>query len=139
PATPAAAAGQPTDSDEDMAECARTRASLMAGIATESQALGDAGGMESATMRKRYLAQQRTMQAATGRLRGRLRGGHASRAAGMARRAAVAAGAERVRGPREHARVAPAPDLLPAHPDRPRPPAAVAASANGAAAPADDA
>lgn len=139
PATPAAAAGQPTDSDEDMAECARTRASLMAGIATESQALGDAGGMESATMRKRYLAQQRTMQAATGRLRGRLRDRLASRSADMARLAEVDAVMEMVLSPREHALLASVPDLLSAHLDRLRPPAAEAASANDAAPPADDA
>lgn len=108
--------------DEDADECARIRAALAQAIADDRelgrQAAGDGEGADYAVFRQRYLAHQRAMQAATGRLRGKLRDRLAGKSADMARLAAVDAAMEVALSPREQALLAAAPDLLGAHFER---------------------
>ncbi len=74
--------------------------------------------VDYAVFRQRYLAIQRSMQAATGNLRGRLRDMLAQRSADMAPLAAVDAAMERVLSPREQALLAHVPALLGDHFER---------------------
>lgn len=71
-----------------------------------------------AVFRQRYLAIQRSMQAATGSLRGRLRDMLAQKTADMAQLAAVDAAMERVLSPREQTLLAHVPALLGGHFER---------------------
>src|SRR5690606_3108278 len=87
---------------DDVDDCIRARSSLAAAIANETMALGDGAAAGPAELRKRYLGQQRAMQAVTGRLRGRLRDRLAARSADMARLAEVDAVMELVLSPKEH-------------------------------------
>jgi len=108
-------------------ECARVRTSLASSIAGDrtfatarqrgsEYALAEEGGanevVDYAVFRQRYLAIQRSMQVATGNLRGRLRDMLAQRTADMAQLAAVDAAMERVLSPREQTLLAHVPALL---------------------------
>lgn len=121
------------------AECAQARATLQQGIAGEPL-LAPRGGADVACVdfgpyRERYLALQRAMHGATGRLRGALRDRLAAGPIQMARLAEVDALMEQVLAPREQRWLASVPALLgerferlrPASPD-PADPAAPAAS-----------
>jgi hypothetical protein len=131
---PAAAdsAVPPFGSTEE-SECARVRTSLAKAIAgdpafaTSSQRMAEYALAEEADAneavdyspyRQRYLAIQRSMQAATGKLRGRLRDMLARTTADMARLAAVDAAMERALSPREQALLAHVPALLGEHFER---------------------
>jgi hypothetical protein len=109
------------------AECARAREVLIAAIKDDpALAMGTSAGPPAgadaapaddttpdfSVLRQCYLARQRAMQAATGRLRGRLREALARSSAGMARLAEVDAVMELALSPREHALLANVPDLL---------------------------
>jgi hypothetical protein len=108
-------------------ECARVRRSLVGDIVSDitfaalpqrglEYALVEEAGpgdvVDYALFRQRYLAIQRSIQAATGNLRGRLRDMLARASADMARLAAVDAVMERVLSPREQALLARVPALL---------------------------
>jgi hypothetical protein len=131
---PSAAAGDPPafDSAEED-ECARVRNSLANAITAEHEWLavvqrgvepstaGETGAnvvVDYAAFRQRYLAVQRSMQAATGHLRGRLRDMLAQTSAEMARLADVDAVMELALTPREHALLAAVPGLLGQHFER---------------------
>ena len=108
------------DSTEEN-ECARVHASLVSTIAGD-RAFAKEGGANEAVdyseFRQRYLAIQRSMQAATGNLRGRLRDMLAQRTADMARLAAVDAAMERALSPREQTLLGHVPALLGEHFER---------------------
>jgi hypothetical protein len=88
-------------------------ASVWAGQASVAGA-----SVEYADFRQCYLARQRAMQSATGRLRGHLRDLLAGTSAGMARLADVDAVMEATLSPREHALLASVPGLLGVHFER---------------------
>ena len=136
--------GRPMQADgtaftlEDENECARVRAALSAGITGDPALAPAAARPERASdddvdyeaFRQRYLKHQRAMQAATGRLRGKLRDRLAARDSESARLAAVDAAMELSLSPREHALLAAAPRLLGAHFERLR--QAASSAADGA-------
>ncbi len=113
-------AGVPTPVSAEEIECARVRSSLANAIAgdpvfatsvqRDAAEAGAPGVAEYAPFRQRYLAIQRSMQAATGNLRGRLRDVLAETTAGMARLAAVDAVMEQALSPREQMLLAAVPD-----------------------------
>ena len=128
--------------DRDDAEaCARARSTLLAAIASAPELVApqpqpgtqdaEAGAavvaIEFAPFRQRHITLQRSMQAATGRLRGELRDRLAQQSADMARLAEVDAVMEGALSPREHALLGAVPALLETHFDRLR--AAAGASA----------
>ncbi|RPD84090.1 DUF3348 family protein [Luteimonas sp. 100069] len=132
---PAAEQGAQVIDRDDAAVCAKARATLLASIVEapelvipQPQAAGasDDGDAEAAPeaaidfapFRQRHLALQRSMQMATGRLRGDLRDRLAERSAEMARLAEVDAVMEGVLSPREHALLGAVPALLEAHFER---------------------
>lgn len=122
---PPAADGAATPAFDDAGDeaCARVRASLAGAIADDGELAGAApesadAAADYAPFRQRYLAMQREMQAATGRLRGRLRDRLAAGPAGMARLAEVDAVMEAALSPREHALLAAVPTLLGRHFER---------------------
>jgi len=111
----------PTFGSDEENECARVRASLASTIAGDRAFAKEGGANEAAdysVFRQRYLAIQRSMQAATGNLRGRLRDMLAQRTVDMARLAAVDAVMERALSPREHTLLAHVPVLLGDHFER---------------------
>ena len=111
----------PTFGSAEENECARVRNSLVSTIAGDRAFAKEGGANEAAdysVFRQRYLAIQRSMQAATGNLRGRLRDMLAQRTADMARLAAVDAVMERALGSREHTLLAHVPVLLGDHFER---------------------
>jgi len=116
PAATAADAGLPSG-DAEAAACARARATLVAAIART-----DTPDMLSATdfapFRRRCLDLQRSMLAATGQLRGRLRDALAAGGPAMARLAEVDAVMEMTLSPREQALLAGTPALLGQHFER---------------------
>ena len=121
----APADGPRFDAAEDAA-CLQLRAQLREAIANDPQLAivgadaaraGDVA--DFAPLRSCYLAHQRAMLTATGRLRGRLRDMLAARAP-LARVGEVDAAMEQVLAPREHALLAAVPDLLAAHFERMR-------------------
>lgn len=107
-------------------ECIRVRTSLANAIAGDrafasSSQGGDAGASEPVdytVFRQRYLALQRTMHAATGNLRGRLRDRLAETTTEMARLAAVDAVMEQALSPREQTLLGAVPALLGEHFER---------------------
>lgn len=120
--------------DRDDAEaCLRARSTLLASIAgapelaapqqpqagapDDDTAVNEAA-IDFAPFRQRHLALQRSMQAATGRLRGELRDRLAQRSADMARLAEVDAVMEGALSPREHALLGAVPALLETHFER---------------------
>ena len=111
----------PTFGSAEENECARVRASLASTIAGDRAFAKEGGANEAvdySVFRQRYLAIQRSMQAATGNLRGRLRDMLAQRTVDMARLAAVDAVMERALGSREHTLLAHVPVLLGDHFER---------------------
>ncbi len=111
------------DFQAEAGECMRARQRLVDAIgngdewdAVLSRALASCtetdAGADYAPFRKRYVTLQNAMQAATGRLRGRLRERLAQGGADMARLADVDAVMEGVLSPREHTLLAKVPDLL---------------------------
>ncbi len=127
--------GKPSEVDVDAQafgraeedECARVRRTLVASIAGEgifatsrqrgvehasTEEEGAPEAVDYSVFRQRYLAIQRSMQAATGNLRGRLRDMLAQQSVDMARLADVDAVMERVLSPREQALLARVPALL---------------------------
>jgi len=120
------APGATFGSEEDAA-CARTRAALANTIASGSPMVnpGPPGEVSDApaaidyiAFHQHYLAMQRAMQTATGKLRGQLRDRLAGASAEMARLAEVDAMMEGVLSPREHKLLAAVPTLLGAHFER---------------------
>ena len=125
--------GSPADDDAEEEECGRVRMSLAQAIASapeltpphavqsdQAPAGASAAGTEAdyGAFRQRYLTLQRSMQAATGRLRGRLRDRLAQRSADLARLADLDAVMELTLSPREQALLATVPGLLGAHFER---------------------
>lgn len=127
----AADPGAPESGGAEQKECARMRRSLISAItddrvlATPRQRVGEPAGeaglpeaVDYAGFRQRHLSLQRSMQAATGELRGRLRDTLARKSAGMARLAAVDAAMEAALSPREQSLLAHVPGLLGEHFER---------------------
>lgn len=117
------AAGATFDSAEDAA-CARTRAVLADTIASgfpianqsvPSEVSDAPAPMDYSSFHQHYVAMQRAMQTATGKLRGQLRDRLAGTSAEMARLAEVDAMMEAVLSPREHKLLAAVPALLGEH------------------------
>lgn len=108
--------------DEEAAECARVRQSLVNAItgARELVARGIVAGTtpDVAPLRQRYTTLQRSMQSNTGHLRGRLRDILATVSPQMARLAEVDAVMELALSPREQALFSHVPGLLAHHFDR---------------------
>lgn len=100
--------------------CAHTRAALVSAISDLPAAAqthpvdvnADTAAPDYVIFRNRYLDLQRTMQAATGRLRGHLRDRLTRESAGLARLAEVDAVMEQTLSPREQALLAAVPALL---------------------------
>lgn len=100
-------------------ECARARVTLveaikadpMLAVASAAKPAADAAA-DYAPFRQCYLTRQRAIQAATGRLRGRLRDALAQCSTDMAHLADVDAVMEMALTPREHSLLANVPDLL---------------------------
>lgn len=126
---PAADGGAPAFGSAEEDECARMRAALAHAITSDATLAParerEAGEGEEASaapdfapLRQRCLALQRSMQAATGRLRGRLRDMLAEQSPEKARLAAVDAVMEQSLSPREHALLGAVPRLLEGHFER---------------------
>lgn len=124
--TPAPDDGTPAFDSAEEDACARVRASLAEAIvgnrewaAPRQQAGNGEDGAEAAVdyavFRQRYLSMQRSMQTATGNLRGRLREMLIGKSAGMARLAEVDAAMELALSPREQMLLATVPALLGIH------------------------
>lgn len=110
------------DSEEDAA-CQRTRAALthtitLATSNTPRAQADAAAAVDYSAFRQHYLAMQRAMQTATGKLRGQLRDRLATASPDMARLAEVDAMMEGVLSPREHKLLAAVPALLGQHFER---------------------
>lgn len=131
---------------DDAAVCAKARATLLASIAEapelaipQPQAVGSSDdaapkvAIDFVPFRQRHLALQRSMQMATGRLRGDLRDRLAQRSIDMARLAEVDAVMEGALSPREHALLGAVPALLETHFERLRAAAGVLATDPSAA------
>jgi hypothetical protein len=102
--------------DPDADACARARGVVAGAIAAHRDwAAGLDDGSDYGACRERYLVLQRSMLAATGRLRDELRDALARRSPALARLAEVDALMERVLSPREHALLGTVPDLLGQH------------------------
>ena len=113
----------PAFDSEEYAACQRTRAGLtntitLATSNTPGAMLHAPAPVDFSTFRQHYLAMQRAMQSATGKLRGQLRDRLASTSADMARLAEVDAMMEGVLSPREHRLLAAVPALLGQHFER---------------------
>lgn len=128
---PAATDSDARDSASEEHECARIRRSLAGAIVGDRVPAGPprrAGGetgeadapeaVDYPMFRQRHLSLQRSMQAATGELRGRLRDTLAGKSAAMARLATVDAAMEAALSPREQSLLAHVPDLLGQHFER---------------------
>ena len=97
--------------EDEAAACVRVRATLRGAI-TRTDRLESLSGDDVAPFRRHCLDLQRSMQAATGQLRGRLRDALATGSADQARLADVDAVMETTLSPREHALLATTPTLL---------------------------
>lgn len=121
---PAAASGGPVFDDVEESAYAAARASLSSAIAAclelpvSTQADAAPAQADYAVFQQHYLAMQRAMLTATGRLRGRLRDLLAGVSANAARLAELDALMEAVLSPREQALLAAVPALLGAHFER---------------------
>ncbi|CAM0998300.1 DUF3348 domain-containing protein [Rhodanobacter sp. Root179] len=128
---PAATDSGAHDSGSEEHECTRIRRSLAGTIVGDRVPAGPprrAGGearkadaseaVDYPMFRQRHLSLQRSMQAATGELRGRLRDTLTGKSAAMARLAAVDAAMEAALSPREQSLLAHVPDLLGEHFER---------------------
>lgn len=130
-------ASAPLFGETEVQECARVRRSLAKAIVNEQESASvwqrepapildptdDASTIDFAAFHQRYLALQRTMLTATGKLRGRLRDMLTQAGPDMARLAAVDAAMERMLSPREQTLLANVPTLLGEHFERLRKPA----------------
>lgn len=112
-----ASASHPIQVDSEAAACARVRATLHAAI-LRSDKLDALPGDDAAPFRRHCVDLQRSMQASTGQLRGRLRDALATGTADQARLAEVDAVMEMTLSPREQALLAATPSLLVRHFDR---------------------
>lgn len=136
----AAGTGSSSFDDAEEAAYAATRASLSNAIAAclelpaSTQADVEPAQADYAVFQQHYLAMQRAMLTATGRLRGRLRDLLVGLSADTARLAELDALMEAVLSPREQALLAAVPALLGAHFERLRLAAQPADDAPGAAA-----
>jgi hypothetical protein len=131
---PEPAEDAPTFDSRVEEECARVRAALVKAIGGARElAAGGAAPLDYAPFRQRYLTLQRSMQGATGQLRGRLRDMLAAGSPAMARLAEVDAVMEMALSPREQKLLSAVPALLADHFDRLRRPGE--ASEEGTAAP----
>jgi hypothetical protein len=128
---PAATDSDAHDSGSEEHECTRIRRSLAGTIVGDRvpaspprRAGGEAGEADASQavdypmFRQRHLSLQRSMQAATGGLRSRLRDTLAGKSAAMARLAAVDAAMEAALSPREQSLLAHVPALLGEHFER---------------------
>lgn len=137
---PPAAGSGPAFDDAEEAAYAATRASLSNAIAAclelpaSTQADVEPAQADYAVFQQHYLAMQRAMLTATGRLRGRLRDLLVGLSADTARLAELDALMEAVLSPREQALLAAVPALLGTHFERLRLAAQPADDAPGAAA-----
>lgn len=113
-AAPAASPHAHDDLDEDAA-CRDARDALRAAIVQGDRIDGEA---DAARIQQHCLRHQRAMQAATGRLRGRLRDALAQRQGEAARLAELDAAMEALLSPREQALLAMVPGLLARHFER---------------------
>lgn len=116
-------AGTPQTDPPDAEECARVRASLSRAVATPriqatAPATADAMPGGYAPWRQHCVSMQRSMLAASGRLRGQLRERLAAASPEMARLAEIDAVMEGVLGPREQTLLANVPTLLGLHFER---------------------
>ena len=125
----------------EAAECARVRAVLEAAIVQQPDP-PKPGASDVAAIRQRVVALQRSMQANTGRLRGRLRDMLSLAGPELGRLAEVDAVMEQTLSPREQALLATVPTLLVQHFERLRnaalPPPVEGEAADAEAVPADD-
>ncbi len=112
---PAADDSIPAFDAEQQADCARTRAELATSIERMEAQLADA---DLDACCRQYLTTQRSLQAAAGRLRGRLRDMLAQAGPAQARLAQVDGLLEQVLGPRESFLLARIPHLLKQQADR---------------------
>lgn len=115
--------GTAPNGSEEADACVRMRASLVDTISGDRGPVGIGQGEAGATIdyavfRQHYLAQQRSMLAVTGQLRGRLRDRLASTSTDLARLAGVDAVMEQTLAPREQALLASVPVLLGEHFER---------------------
>jgi hypothetical protein len=115
----------PAFDSAEVDECARVRRSLAQAIASDREGgsskagqADDSAEVDYAAFRQRYLALQRSMQSATGGLRGRLRDLLAQQSVEMARLAEVDAVMELALSPREQTLLARVPALLGEHFER---------------------
>lgn len=118
---PSAPEDAPRFDSAEQAECARVRAALVENISQAPASSAHAANTAAAGFApfgQRYLQQQRAMQAATGRLRGRLRDMLALESEALARLAEVDAVMEQTLSPREHSLLARIPALLEGHFER---------------------
>lgn len=115
---PALAEDAPVFDSAEQAECARVRTVLAASITAAAEGRRATASDDYAPHRQHCMAVQRSMQASTGRLRGRLRDmlGHAG--APMARLAEVDAVMEQTLSPREQVLLGTVPTLLGLHFER---------------------
>ena len=120
---PTAVEGDAPVPEIEAAECARVRGALVdairddptlaaAGVEKPDRRPTDNAPADFTPFRQCYLARQRAMQAATGRLRGRLRDALAHTSLDMAHLAEVDAVMELALSAREHALLAKVPDLF---------------------------
>jgi len=121
--TPPAPEDVPAFDSREEDECARVRAALVKAIEGARELASRATGRldapaDFAPFRQRYLTLQRTMQASTGQLRGRLRDMLAQVSPAMARLAEVDAVMEMALSPREQKLLAAVPAVLGDHFDR---------------------
>jgi hypothetical protein len=117
----AAGTDAPSFGSAEESECARVRSALANTIAGDRVFAAEAcviAAIDYTVFRERYLAMQRTIQTATGHLRGRLRDMLAQKSAEMARLAEVDAVMERALSPREQTLLAAVPALLGEHFER---------------------
>ncbi|WP_141057997.1 DUF3348 domain-containing protein [Stenotrophomonas rhizophila] len=123
-------------------DCARVRSVLEAAIVQQPDPPKPGASDDVAAIRQRVVALQRSMQANTGRLRGRLRDMLSLAGPELGRLAEVDAVMEQTLSPREQALLATVPTLLAQHFERLRnaalPPPVEGEAADAEAVPADD-
>ncbi|MEG2806242.1 DUF3348 domain-containing protein [Stenotrophomonas sp.] len=115
---PAAVPEAPVFDSAEQAECERVHAALRASITADIEARRATAGEDFAPHRQHCMSVQRSMQAATGRLRGRLRDMLGQGDGALARLAEVDAVMEQTLSPREQALLGAVPALLGQHFER---------------------
>lgn len=126
----------------EAAECARVRSVLETAIVQQADSPKPGASDDAAAIRQRVIALQRSMQASTGRLRGRLRDMLSLAGPELGRLAEVDAVMENTLSPREQALLATVPTLLAQHFERLRnaalPSPVEGEAVDAGAVPADD-